>query len=144
VRAGAPVSVRKIGHYELLGLNRNAGPREITAAFRRLAKRWHPDVTIEHSEEATERMQQIAAAYEVLRDPARRTAYDRSLRLDAEQAGPTTRAGDRAEGDPSPTEAWWAPAPGSTTATVVPDPGPPPGFLSAPGWRSFPRTRARR
>jgi DnaJ-class molecular chaperone len=132
------MSVREIDHYELLGLDRNACPREITAAFRRLAKRWHPDVNFEHSREATERMQHIAAAYEVLRDPDRRAAYDRSLHLDTERAAPT-RDDESFEGAQPPTGEWWAPAPGSPTATVAPGPGPPPGFLSAPGRLSFRR-----
>jgi curved DNA-binding protein CbpA len=134
------MSVREANHYELLGLDRNACPREITAAFRRLAKRWHPDVNTEHSNEATERMQYIAAAYEVLRDPDRRAAYDRSLRLDTERSGPPTGDDESDERGRSPTGAWWALAPGSPAGTVVPDAGPPPGFLSAPGRLSFRRT----
>jgi DnaJ-class molecular chaperone len=138
------VSVRGVNHYELLGLERNACPREITAAFRRLAKRWHPDLNAEHSEEATERMRHIAAAYEVLRDPARRAAYDRSLHLDTECAAPNTGEDESSEAGPSSAPGWWAPAPGSPVATVVADPGPPPGFLSAPGRLSLRRTSVRR
>jgi DnaJ-class molecular chaperone len=63
--------------YELFELDQSAGDREIALAFRRLAKRWHPDLNSTH--EATERMQHISAAYEVLRDPDRRAAYDRAL-----------------------------------------------------------------
>jgi DnaJ-class molecular chaperone len=138
------MSVRETDHYELLGLDRNACPREITAAFRRLAKRWHPDVNSEHSKDATEQMQYIAAAYEVLRDPDRRAAYDRSLHLDTERPPPTAGDDESSEGGPTSAGGWWAPAPGSSVATVVLDPGPPPGFLSAPGRLSFRRTSVRR
>jgi curved DNA-binding protein CbpA len=63
-------------YYEILGVGPNAAPREIDRAFRRLARRYHPDVSTEA--DARARFEEIRAAYEVLRDRDRRARYDRS------------------------------------------------------------------
>lgn len=62
--------------YEVLGVSRTADEATIRSAYRRLAKEHHPDV---HggSPEAEQRFKELQAAYEVLRDPRRRGAYDR-------------------------------------------------------------------
>ena len=52
--------------YALLGVRPDASPEEITAAYRKLAKEWHPDVR-QGDEEAAKRFQAIQAAYDVLR-----------------------------------------------------------------------------
>ena len=62
-------------YYELLGVERNAGEREIKKAFRRLARDLHPDVN-SHDPDAEEKFKQAAEAYEVLSDPERRRTYD--------------------------------------------------------------------
>jgi DnaJ-class molecular chaperone len=61
--------------YEVLGVGRNAGAAEIKIAFRALAKAHHPDL---HGRRvlAEQRFKVINGAYEVLRDPAARAAYD--------------------------------------------------------------------
>ena len=63
-------------YYEVLGVARGAGDGEIKSAFRRLAKECHPD---RHGgdTEAEERFKIVNEAYEVLKDPQRRAAYDR-------------------------------------------------------------------
>jgi excisionase family DNA binding protein len=62
--------------YAVLGLSPGASQRAIRAAFRTLARRYHPDVN--HADPAAERtFKRIARAYEVLRDPVRRARYDR-------------------------------------------------------------------
>lgn len=61
--------------YEILQVHRSAEPEVIEAAYRRLARKYHPDVN--SSPEAAFRMKELSAAYEVLRDPARRAKYDR-------------------------------------------------------------------
>lgn len=61
--------------YEVLQVRPNAEPEVIDAAFRGLTRKYHPDVN--PSTEATETMGRLTAAYEVLRDPDRRAAYDR-------------------------------------------------------------------
>jgi molecular chaperone DnaJ len=70
-------------YYEVLGVPRNAGDREIRAAFRKLALEHHPDRSKEP--DAEERFKEIAAAYAVLSDPEKRRDYD--LRGAASVAG---------------------------------------------------------
>ena len=65
----------KRDYYEVLGVDRNASQDEIKRAFRRLARRHHPDVNPDDPESES-RFKEVAAAYEVLRDPERRTQYD--------------------------------------------------------------------
>lgn len=62
-------------YYALLGVPRDAGQEEIKKAYRRLARRYHPDVN-EGDKEAAERFKEITEAYEVLGDPDKRKRYD--------------------------------------------------------------------
>lgn len=62
-------------YYSILGLNRNASEREIKQAFRRLARKHHPDVN-PGDKTAEERFKQISEAYEVLSDKEKRMKYD--------------------------------------------------------------------
>ena len=64
-------------HYELLAVDPRASTAEIRRAYRALAKKLHPDVNA--SSDSTKRFARIAAAYEVLCDPDKRRAYDRTL-----------------------------------------------------------------
>jgi len=61
-------------YYEVLGVARDADEQAIRDAFRKLALRYHPDRN--KDPDATERFKEIAAAYAVLSDPAKRAAYD--------------------------------------------------------------------
>ncbi len=61
--------------YAALGVDPGATTEQIEAAFRRLARQYHPDVN--PTPEAADRMREINAAYRELRDPARRAEYDR-------------------------------------------------------------------
>jgi molecular chaperone DnaJ len=62
-------------YYEVLGVPRNASPDDLKAAFRQLARQYHPDVNKAH--DAEERFKEINEAYAVLSDTDRRAAYDR-------------------------------------------------------------------
>ena len=61
-------------YYEVLGVARDATAEDIKRAYRRLARKYHPDVSKET--DATQRFQELSEAYEVLRDPEKRAAYD--------------------------------------------------------------------
>ena len=62
-------------YYETLGVGREADPKEIRSAYRRLARQYHPDVN-PGDPEAEERFKEINEAYEVLSDPQKRAKYD--------------------------------------------------------------------
>ncbi len=62
--------------YSVLQVDRRAEPEVIAAAYRSLARKYHPDKN--DSVASTKRMQEINAAYEILRDPAKRKVYDRA------------------------------------------------------------------
>jgi len=63
-------------YYEILGAKRNASQPEIKKIYRRLARKYHPDVN-PGNPSAEERFKQIQEAYKVLSDPERRKSYDR-------------------------------------------------------------------
>ncbi len=62
-------------YYSILGVSRNASEKEIKQAFRRLARKYHPDVN-PGDKSAEERFKQISEAYEVLSDKEKRKKYD--------------------------------------------------------------------
>ena len=70
--------------YKILQVDSEAEDEVIQAAYRRLAQKYHPDVATGPGAEA--RMSGINAAWEILRDPARRAAYDLARRLAARTA----------------------------------------------------------
>lgn len=61
-------------YYQTLGVEPGAGEAEIKTAYRRLARKFHPDVSKEAG--AEERFKAVNEAYEALRDPEKRAAYD--------------------------------------------------------------------
>jgi curved DNA-binding protein CbpA len=63
--------------YRVLGVPRDATPREIRRAYRRLARRHHPDLN--PGPDNSQRFTAVATAYEILRDPVRRGRYDRTV-----------------------------------------------------------------
>ena len=61
-------------YYKIMGLERDATQDEIRRAYRKLARKYHPDVSKEADAEA--RFKDLGEAYEVLKDPEKRAAYD--------------------------------------------------------------------
>ncbi len=102
-RAALPVQT---DYYEILGVTRSASPEEIKVAYRRLARRYHPDTS--HDPGAEDRFKEITLAYQVLRDMDKRVRYDLeamereleaterelSAETDAETANPAVHLGD--------------------------------------------------
>jgi curved DNA-binding protein len=66
--------VKYSDYYAALGVERGASQDEIKKAYRRLAQKYHPDVSKEPEAEA--RFKEVAEAYQTLKDPEKRAAYD--------------------------------------------------------------------
>lgn len=64
-----------IDYYNVLGINRNATEKEIKAAYRKLARKYHPDLNANNAD-AKRKFQEINEAHEVLSDPLKRKKYD--------------------------------------------------------------------
>ena len=74
-------------YYETLGVPSGADEKEITRAYRKLAKQYHPDKN-KGDAEAEERFKEISAAYDVLGEPEKRKEYDEVRKMVASGAGP--------------------------------------------------------
>jgi curved DNA-binding protein len=61
-------------YYKIIGVERNAKQDEIKRAYRKLARKYHPDVSKEKN--AENKFKEVGEAYEVLKDPEKRAAYD--------------------------------------------------------------------
>src|ERR1700730_10862806 len=73
---GVDAGMAKRCYYEVLEVERTAGDGELKSAFRKLAMKWHPDRN--PSDKSCEvRFKEINEAYEILKDPDKRAAYDR-------------------------------------------------------------------
>lgn len=66
----------KRDYYEVLGVSKTASEDEIKKAFRKLARKYHPDVNRDNIEEAEEKFKEINEAYEILSNAERRAQYD--------------------------------------------------------------------
>jgi len=61
-------------YYDVMGVDRDATQDEVKRAYRKLARKYHPDVSTE--DEAEAKFKEVGEAYEVLKDPEKRAAYD--------------------------------------------------------------------
>lgn len=124
--------------YKVLQVDPEAEHEVVQAAYRRLARKYHPDLT--RGPEAALRMSAINAAWELIGDPAERTAYDRartSSRSRSEpggegEAGPAPR--------PSPSRPTTAPGPAARPPQSPQQPPPSPETVSR-DWTSGRSTR---
>src|SRR5690349_13816656 len=69
-------------YYKALGVSESATPEDLKKAYRRLAKKYHPD-TNPNDSSAAERFKEISEAHSVLSDPEKRKQYDQMRRLGA-------------------------------------------------------------
>jgi hypothetical protein len=88
--------------YEILQVDPRAEPEVLEAAFRRLARKYHPDVST--TIDSVARMKELNAAYQVLRDPAKRADYDLAL---LEPEDPWRDARGRPAHEPEPVVQTW-------------------------------------
>jgi len=95
-------------YYAILGIDKTASPDEIQRAYRKLARKYHPDVNKESG--AEDKFKDVGEAYEVLKDPEKREKYDRY--------GSAWRAAQQSGGEPPPSyEDIWVDMSGSPDET---------------------------
>ena len=63
-------------YYAILGVDKNASDEEIKKAYRKMAKKWHPDANPDNRKEAEEKFKEVGEAYSTLSDPQKRRMYD--------------------------------------------------------------------
>lgn len=69
-----------MNYYEVLGVEESASVEDIKKAYKKLAKKWHPDAN-PNDPSAEQKFKEISAAHSTLSDPQKRADYDRSLRV---------------------------------------------------------------
>lgn len=87
-----------IDYYKILGVDKTADEKDIKKAFRKLARKYHPDVNPDN-DEAEQKFKEISEANEVLSDPEKRKKYDQYGK-DWEQAEAFEKAGRQSGGNP--------------------------------------------
>ena len=82
--------------YEVLGISKSASKDEIKSAYRKLAKKYHPDIN--HDADAPEKFKEVQEAYDILYDDKKRQMYDQFGMAAFENGGSTGGAGNPFQG----------------------------------------------
>ncbi len=77
----------KKDYYEILGVSKTATDDEIKKAYRKMAKKWHPDANPDNKQEAEKKFKEVNEAYEVLSDSQKRKMYDQFGTVDPQSFG---------------------------------------------------------
>ncbi|MBQ9479565.1 MAG: J domain-containing protein [Selenomonadaceae bacterium] len=75
-----------MNYYEVLGVDREASVDQIKKAYKKLAKKWHPDLNRDNPQLANEKMTEINIAYSTLSDEVARIDYNKKLDAEAARA----------------------------------------------------------
>lgn len=89
-------------YYEILDVPKTAAEKDIKSAYRRLARKWHPDANPDNPGKAEERFKEIQEAYEVLGDAEKRRKYDAISNGDWQRAAQQAAQQRRARGQGGP------------------------------------------
>ncbi|MGF1464954.1 MAG: DnaJ C-terminal domain-containing protein [Sandaracinaceae bacterium] len=123
--------MRSLDPYRVLGVKAQASEAEIQQAYRKLVRRYHPDVSREP--DAEQRFMEVQVAYDVLKDPAKRARYDKDGSLGSEAPkgsrpprGGSSSAPPRATSAPRPSPPRSPPPPRPTMGRRPPSDVPPP------------------
>ena len=79
-------------YYEILGVERTATLQEIKKAYKKLAKKWHPDLNRDNLKQAEEKMKDINVAYGILSDEIARIDYNKKLDRESANTGSKTKS----------------------------------------------------
>ncbi len=102
----------KRDYYTVLGVDRNADDSTIKKAYRKLAKKYHPDTSVGNAQ-AEEKFKEVTKAYEVLSDPEKRKLYDRFGHAAFDGSAPGSGDYGNSYGQGSPFGDWFGQGGGS-------------------------------
>ena len=76
-----------MNYYEILGVERNVSQKDLKKAYKKLARRWHPDLNKDNLKVAEEKMREINVAYDTLSDEVKRLDYDKKIDAQSQTQG---------------------------------------------------------
>ncbi len=76
-----------MNYYEILGVDKDVTPKDLKKAYKRLAKKWHPDLNRDDPKTAERKMREINVAYDTLSDEVKRIDYNKKLDAESKNQG---------------------------------------------------------
>lgn len=76
-----------MNYYEILGVDRDVTPKDLKKAYKKLAKKWHPDLNRDDPKTAEQKMRDINVAYDTLSDEVKRIDYNKKLDSESKNQG---------------------------------------------------------